>query len=144
MGAMTGGRGTLVVLAVVAVAPLVVAVAASAKTAKAPKIVLSTDSAMVNTTVVVKGKHLTPDTTYTVAVCGKTEWSLPANPCADGNQTVQTNDRGAFKTKIAARLCPQDSPPTITEETCYVGILHPTGIDTLALDPAAPLEVSWP
>src|SRR5581483_3702684 len=101
-------------------------------------------SAMVNTSVVVKGKRFPPDTQLTIEECGRTTWVVTQDECADNGVTVTTNDRGAFKTTIKAALCPQDTPPTLTEETCYVGRLMPSGIDTVTLDPSAPLEVSWP
>jgi hypothetical protein len=137
-------RFRLLLVALVAIAALVGAVGASAKKPKPPKIVLKPTSAMVNSNVVVKGKRFPADTMLTIAECGRTMWVAAQDECADNAVTVTTNARGAFKTTIKAALCPQDTPPTLTEETCYVGRLMPSGIDTVALDPSAPLEVSWP
>lgn len=137
-------RYRLLLVALVAIAALVGAVGASAKKTKQPKIVLEPTSAMVNTNVVVKGKRFPPNTMLTIKECGRTMWVVTQDECADNGVTVTTNARGAFKTTIKAALCPQDTPPTITEETCYVGRLMPDGIDTVVLDPSAPLEVSWP
>jgi len=131
---------------VVASIALVVLAAAAAASGNAttPTITLDPTSAMVNTKVIVHGTGFPPNTTYTISECGKTDWSLPAKPCTKKSKTVTTNDRGSFRKKIVAMLCPQESPPMLTEETCYVGMRVVTGVDTLALDPYAPLTVSWP
>jgi hypothetical protein len=135
---------------IVALVALGAAAAASAKKA-GPKIVLDPTSAMINTTVEVHGKGFAPNASITVAECSKTTWSLPEQPCVDGNQvTLTTNANGKFKTTMKVGLCPSGPTPVVstgtpvTQRTCYIGQLTPTGIDTLALVGAAPLMVSWP
>jgi hypothetical protein len=142
-------RSFSVVAGILAVVALGVAATASAK-GSGPKIVLDPTSAMVNTTVKVRGKGFAPNASITLAECSKTAWSLPEAPCVDGNQvTVTTNANGKFHAKMTAKLCPVGptvvTPGTpVTQETCYIGQLTPTGIDTLALVGAAPIQISWP
>lgn len=119
--------------------------AVAAGHSKQPRIVAKPDDVMVNARVKLRGTGFAPNSTFTVAECGETSWSLPQDPCSAGNAvTVTTDGTGVFHAKIVAKLCPQDSPPTITQETCYVGARVVTGIDTLALRGAASIMVSWP
>jgi hypothetical protein len=113
--------------------------------ARTPKIVAKPTSVMVNRPVKLRGSGFKPNATFTVEECGQTNWIAPQSPCASGNSVmVTTNAKGKFKATMTAMLCPQASPPTLTEETCYIGEVSVTGIDTLELVGAAPITVSWP
>lgn len=144
---MTRSAGVVLFAAVAAVFALVAASTGLAKHSPppAPTIVAKPDSAMVNTKIKLHGSGFAPNAPLTLAECGVTMWSVPADPCADGNRVmVTTNAKGAFHTKMTAALCPQPAPPQLTEETCYIGQLMPSGIDTLALVGSVAVTISWP
>jgi len=109
---------------------------------------------MIDTTIKLRGKGFDPNTTLTLKECSVKTWSLPLDPCAQRNEvTVTTNARGRFHTAMTAALCPAITPvvgptpstgPVGTQETCYIGAVHPSGIDTLELVGAVPVQISWP
>jgi hypothetical protein len=133
------------------------AIAASAVAANAsgPTIVAKPTSAMVNTKVKLHGKGFDPETTLTLKECSVTSWSLPLDPCVTGNEvTVTTNARGGFHAKMTVGICPPNGTPVTaptpstvpvgTQRTCYIGAVHPSGIDTIELVGAVAIQVSWP
>ncbi len=101
--------------------------------------------AMVGTTITLKGKALPPNTTITVAECGKTFWLAPETPCVEGNEIeVMTNAKGRFEAPFEVGLCPEGEQIGMrTERKCYVGRVV-FGEDTGELRGATKLLVSYP
>ena len=100
---------------------------------------------MVNQIVRLTGTGFAPATSLALAECSLTHWIAPQNPClSDNSVTVTTSTSGSFVTSMRAEICPAVSPPTGTERTCYIGVRQPTGVDTVRLEGAARIVVSWP
>ena len=100
---------------------------------------------MVNQIVGLTGTGFAPATSLTLVECSLTNWIVPQNPClSDNSVTVTTSISGSFATSMRAEICPAVSPPAGTERTCYIGIRQPTGVDTVRLEAAARIVVSWP
>lgn len=100
---------------------------------------------MVNQIVGLTGTGFAPVTSLTLVECSLTHWIVPQNPCLGNNSvTVTTSTSGSFATSMRAEICPAVSPPTGTDRTCYIGVRQPTGVDTVRLEGAAPIVVSWP
>lgn len=102
---------------------------------------------MVNTVVTVTGTGFTPGVAVGLNECGQTSWIAPMNPCTTGNAvTVVPDASGRFVTGFKAEVCPRPAPiqPPVTEATCYVGVIKPTGVDTIVLSPATKLIVTYP
>jgi hypothetical protein len=141
------------VVALGAVAALTAAASASSAAAQisatpaAPHIVARPDSVMVNGTTTLTGTGFPAKSKVQLRECGASSWIAPKNPCISTNEiTVTASASGGFTTPFKVQLCPRTLPPTppVTEETCYVGELRPTGIDTLALLGAAKITVTYP
>jgi hypothetical protein len=141
------------VLAAAAVAAVAVSGAALASAATpspvVPRIVAVPNNVMVNTNTALTGVGFAPNSTLHVVECGTTSWIAPQNPCDTTNAiNVTTNAAGGFHAVFKVQLCPRVVPPPtavpITEEQCYIGVPKPTGIDTIALEGAAPVIVTYP
>ncbi len=123
------------------------AAAQTSATPAAPHIVARPDSVMVNGTTTLTGTGFPAKSKVLLQECGEASWIAPKNPCISTNEvTVTTGAGGGFTTPFKVQLCPRTLPPTppVTEETCYIGELRPTGIDTLALLGAAKITVTYP
>jgi hypothetical protein len=121
------------------------AASAGAQPSTPPHIVLTPNNVMVNQTVSVRGTGFPRDASLRLEECSLTRWVVTQNPCLSNNAvTVSTNRAGAFETTMKAEICPAVSPPQGTQRTCYVGVPRPSGIDTVRLEGAARLVVSWP
>ena len=135
----------LLSLAMAAAGVGVWSVPASAATAAAPHIVAKPTHVMVNQQVALQGRGFAPDVSLTLLECSETHWIAPKNPClSDNSITVHTTASGAFRARMKAEICPAASSPPQTERTCYIGVPHPTGVDTVQLVGAARIVVSWP
>ena len=126
------------------------AIAASAAPAAAhkatPHIAAKPDSVMVNGTTQLVGGGFAKHTKLTLSECGSTVWIVPQEKCDTTNMvTIKTNGAGAFKAAFKVQLCPAEAPPPPpTEETCYIGVVHPFGVDQEELVGAAKITVTWP
>jgi hypothetical protein len=77
--------------------------------------------------------------------CGKANWIAPQNPCTTNNSvTVTTNSLGGFRTKFKAELCPEGARVGPTALRCYIGVVKPSGIDTVNLKPSVKIIVTYP
>ena len=115
--------------------------------AAAPHIVARPNNLMVNATTTLTGTGFPAKSRVSLAECGAASWIAPRDPCDTTNTvTVTTNRAGGFTTPFKVQLCPRTTPPVppVTEETCYVGEPHPTGVDTIALRGAARITVTYP
>jgi hypothetical protein len=117
-----------------------------AATSTGPHIVARPVDVMVDKPVALHGTGFPRNRSLVLTECSQTEWSVPQNPCLSDNQvTVHTNGAGAFLTSMKAEICPATTPPPPqTERTCYIGVAHPSGVDTMTLVGAAKIVVSWP
>jgi hypothetical protein len=134
-------RGALVLCA--AVGALAVAGPAYAM-GGGPKVTATPHKVMVNTTIVLKGKHFPANKTITLLECGKKFWLAPSNPCLEDAKEVTTDAKGRFETSFKAGVCPEaERTKHPTEVVCYVGEVI-FGEDTGELVGAAKLFVSYP
>jgi hypothetical protein len=112
----------------------------------APTLRAMPHSVMVNTDATIVGKNFTPGSSVQLTECSATTWVVPNPPCnADNAVTVAANKKGAFKTAFKVELCPggkHGKKPT--SEICYIGVAHPSGIDTVELSPSAKVLVTYP
>lgn len=138
-------------LASVTILPLAVAAAlasaAAAQTSTPPHIVANPNNIMVNGITTLTGTGFPPNASIPLQECGQTTWIAPQDPCDSTNAiTVTTSPEGTFTTPFKVQLCPRSVPPTppVTEETCYIGEPHPTGVDTITLLGAAKITVTYP
>jgi hypothetical protein len=112
-----------------------------------PHIVAKPSNLMVNTTTRLTGTGFRPNATLTVMECSRTGWIVPQEPCATKNAvTVTTSSVGTFHASMTALVCPKVMQPAGSgfQETCYVGVPHPRGIDTIVLVGAAKIIVTGP
>ncbi len=134
-------------LAVAACALVTFACTAPSPPPTSPTITVSPDNVMVNTTVTVTGAGFTPGQTVHLAECGQTSWIAPQSPCTTDNAvTIVADSHGGFSTGMKAEVCPRPSPipPPVTEAHCFVGDQQPTGVDTIELQYATSLIVTYP
>jgi hypothetical protein len=112
----------------------------------APTLRAMPHSVMVNTDATIVGKNFTPGSSVQLTECSATTWVVPNAPCnADNAVTVTTNKKGAFKTAFKVALCPGGKPgKKPTSEICYLGVAHPSGIDTVGLSPSVKVLVTYP
>jgi hypothetical protein len=102
---------------------------------------------MVNTDTHLVGTGWPADKTLHISECSQRSWIVPQNPCATSNMiSVTTNASGDFKTTLTAAVCPgaSGSDSFGFSETCYVGVPHPVGVDTIKLVGAAKITVTGP
>ena len=135
----------MIAASLAAATPFLATGAASA--AAVPHIVAKPNNLMVNTTTHLTGTGFRPNTTLKVMECSRTNWIVPQQPCATKNVvTVTTNSAGAFRASMTALVCPKVMQPARRgfQETCYVGVPHPRGIDTIVLVGAAKIVVTGP
>ena len=121
--------------------------AASANAVAGPRIVANPNNVMVNSAVSLHGTGFGADTVVQLTECSRTSWIVPQQFCSKGNtRSVRTNRRGAFVTSFTMNLCPQSKPSTgpVTQRTCYVGEIKPSGVDTVQLVGAAKITVTYP
>ena len=113
-----------------------------------PRIVATPNDVMVNTQITLAGKGFPPHTRLRIKECSSTTWLVVAqSPCDKANEIwVHTRKHGRFSSSFTAELCPRTSTGSapITQETCYVGVPEPSGIDTITLVGAAQVIVTYP
>ncbi len=118
---------------------------ASAVTPVPPSITANPNNLMVNTDTVLTGKNFAHGAKVHLTECGKTNWIAPQNPCNTNNTvTVTTNSLGGFRTRFKAELCPGGARVGPTALRCYIGVVKPTGVDTIALVPSVKIVVTYP
>jgi hypothetical protein len=133
-----------VVLSVVA---LVVAIGIDTADAasEAPHITAKPSNLMVNTKTTLTGTGFPSKAKLTIQECAKRNWVVPQNPCVNRNKiTVTTDSHGRFVHQFKVILCGGKHGPTPTSQICYVGALHPEGVDTITLLGAAKVVVTYP
>ena len=123
-----------------------VASAISAVPPVPPTIAAKPDNVMVNTVTTLTGKGFAKHISVTVEECSVKTWVVMTNPCGTTNTvTVRTNGKGSFRTNLTVQACP---PPTTPgpglSMLCYIGVPHPSGIDTVALQPETSIVVTHP
>jgi hypothetical protein len=113
-----------------------------------PQIVATPNDVMVNTQITLTGSGFPPHMRLRIAECSSTGWMVVAQkPCDNANKIwVHTHAHGNFSSPFTAELCPRTStgPDPVTQETCYVGVPEPSGIDTISLVGAAQVIVTYP
>lgn len=122
--------------------------AATAATSVPPTITARPDTVMVNTPTKLTGRNFPARTTETLVECSQTTWVVPADPCDTSNSvTVRTNARGRFTKRFTVDVCPAPSSATGAadlSQLCYIGVVHPSGIDTVSLQPVTGIVVTYP
>jgi len=144
--------GSLGLILVISLALSIGPTPAGARTGPArsahPRIVASPNDVMVNTQITLTGKGFPLHTRLRIKECSSTTWPVVAqNPCDSANKIwVHTRAHGRFSSPFSAELCPRTSTGTdpVTQETCYVGVQEPSGIDTITLVGAAQVIVTYP
>jgi len=113
-----------------------------------PKIVPTPNDVMVNTQITLTGSGFPPHMRLRIKECSSPAWVVVAqNPCDSANKIwVHTRAHGRFSSPFTAELCPRNSTGSdpVTQETCYVGVPEPSGIDTITLVGAAQVIVTYP
>lgn len=103
---------------------------------------------MVNTAITLTGSGFPAHMRLRIAECSSTAWVVVAQkPCDRANRIwVHTHATGRFSSSFTAELCPRTSAGSdpVTQETCYVGVPEPSGIDTITLVGAAQVIVTYP
>ena len=109
------------------------------------RIVAKPSSVMVNTDTTLRGTGFPAHTNVALEECGTTFWLAPKDPCnSDNAKTVEANGLGRFRTSFKVELCPEGEPGEFpTSRICYIGVPR-FGIDTVALEPAAKVTVTYP
>ena len=125
---------------------LAMATPASAVSPRPPKIKAHPDNLMVNTFTTLTGTNFAPNTTLRLAECSTTAWAVGAqSPCTTNNAvSVTTGASGEFTTKFQAEVCPGGKRVGPTAVRCYIGVPKPSGIDTMALEAAVKIVVTYP
>jgi hypothetical protein len=119
--------------------------AAAAVTPLPPTISVNPNNVMVNTNTTVTGHNFKPRSTVVLTECSKTNWIAPQNPCDTNNGvTVTTNSLGGFRTLMKVETCLGVAVPAGVSEVCYIGVVHPAGVDTIVLQPHAKIVVTFP
>ena len=144
---MLNGRMTLATVAVAAVCVSMPAGAlgrASAR-AKTPTITAKPASAMVNTSITLRGRGFPSRATVRLRECGRRFWLDPLAPCNLANEvSVTTGASGRFAATFKVEVCPEGEPiEVITQRRCYIGVPQ-SGEDTGALEPSVQVAVSYP
>jgi hypothetical protein len=114
--------------------------------AAGPHITAHPDNLMVNTATNLVGTGFAPTTSLTVEECGHKNWIAPQNPCDSSNSVVvTTSEHGTFKTAFTVQTCPggTNKGPGFSER-CYIGVPHPSGVDTIDLLGAVRITVTGP
>jgi hypothetical protein len=126
--------------------PLPFPPASRAQPETAPVIVANPNNLMVNTNTILGGRHFHPHTTIHLVECSRTSWVVVAQKPCDTNNTVTltTSAAGSFTTRFKAELCPQATRVGPTAVRCYIGIPKPSGIDTVTLQAAVAITVTYP
>jgi hypothetical protein len=121
------------------------ALAAQAPAARKAKITARPDNVMVNGHSTLTGRGFPAHAVLALRECGRTFWLVPNEPCNTRNAvSVKTDARGRFTTTFSAEVCPEGQPgKVITERTCYIGVPR-VSEDTVALEGAAKIIVTYP
>jgi hypothetical protein len=120
---------------------------ASAEGAGGPHIGVQPRSAMVNSTVTLKGARFPANSSIELVECSATSWLVPEEPCDTSNAiTVTSGPTGRFTAPFTVQLCPRTVPPKppVTRERCYIGERLLTGEDTEGLLGATRITVTYP
>ena len=141
---LTGLAGGAILLMLAA--PLGATASAAGVSARPPVITAKPDNVMVNTDTTLVGRNFKPATKLRLAECSKKNWVVPSRPCDSANTvTVRTNAKGQFKTKFKVEACPSSAAVSgDLAERCYIGVPKPSGVDTVRLEAAAPIVVTFP
>lgn len=153
---MRGKRGLGIVAATIVAGASVTAAAASAAAgqprqtpiARVPSIVARPASVMVNTKTELSGSGFQPRSRLLIWECSARTWVVPLQVCNHRNAVhVTTDGLGRFKVAMTALVCPARLPALAAAgfaRTCYVGVPHVRGVDTVALAGAARITVTGP
>ena len=127
-------------------APLGASASAAGVSARPPVITAKPDNVMVNTDTTLIGRNFKPATKLVLAECSRKSWVVPARPCDTGNTvTVRTNAKGQFKIRFKVEACPSNAAVSGgLAERCYIGVPQPSGVDTVRLEGAEPIVVTFP
>jgi len=131
----------------VTAASLAPPVASASASAAPPSLTVKPHSVMVNTSGEISGKRFARHASVTVIECAATNWLVPTDPCDRTNEvTVETNGQGRFHAGFRAQTCPGGATTGSggLAFRCYLGVAAPSGLDTIALEPFTPLEVTYP
>jgi hypothetical protein len=137
-----GGVAILMVAAPLGTAAL----PASAATTTPPVITAKPSNVMVNQHTNLAGRGFPRFATLRLAECSKTNWVVPAKPCDKGNSiVVRTDGKGSFVTGFKVEACngARASAKGLAQ-VCYIGVPKPSGIDTVRLEGAARIVVTFP
>lgn len=139
-------RGTAVVVGAVSIFGSFPVVACPGASASAqPHIVVQPSTARAGSSVAVRGTGFPARTRLTVEECSASSWIAPQDPCVKHNAvSTRTNQQGGFRLHMVVRTCPvRTSDGTHRRSrTCYIGVPHPSGIDTIELTGAAQIRVT--
>jgi Neocarzinostatin family len=132
--------------AMLATPTVAMATPASAVSPRPPKIKAHPDNSMVNTFTTLTGSGFSPNATLRLTECSTTNWAVGAqSPCnANNTVTLTTGATGEFTTKFQADVCPNGKRVGPTAVRCYIGVPKPSGIDTMTLEAAAKITVTYP
>lgn len=108
----------------------------------APTITVNPNNVKANNSTTVRGCNFKHHSRVALVECLETSWIAPRKPCdTDNSVTVTTNSSGGFRTTMKVDACRGAAPAGITED-CYFGVVKPTGVDTIALQPYATIALS--
>jgi hypothetical protein len=140
-GVIVGAIGLVATATVALPSPAVWALSGTA-----PVITANPNNLMVNTNTTLTGRHFARAKALRLVECSRTAWVVVAqNPCDTNNiVTVTTNRAGGFTTRFKAELCPDATRVGPTAVRCYIGVPRPSGVDTVTLEAAVAITVTYP
>jgi hypothetical protein len=112
-----------------------------------PRIVARPDNLMVDTSTVLSGSGFKPHTKLRIQECSAMTWDVPLKICNHPNTVrVRTDAHGRFKVNFKAMVCPFSRRLGFDgfSKTCYVGVPHIQGVDTITLLGGTKLVVTGP
>ena len=120
-------------------------VAAGATQPPVPHIAATPHNLMINSNTKLTGSDFPANRGLRVAECSTKNWPVMTNACVSSNAIrVTTNAHGRFTAMFKAELCGGKHGPFPTSQVCYVGVPHPSGVDTETLVGAAKIIVTYP
>jgi len=139
---LLGGPAVLVMTTSIAL----LAPAASAISPVPPSISAHPNNLMVNAQTSLIGKNFPADKALRLTECSRTTWVVVSQHPCDNNNTVTltTNAFGGFRTQFKAELCPGGVRVGPTAVACYIGVPRPNGVDTVKLEAAVKIVVTYP
>ena len=113
--------------------------------ATAPTLAVKPAVVTLNTDTLVTGRHFKALSRITLVECTRRSWIAPQHPCDTGNSvTVTANAAGRFRTEMVVRRCPGTTLSTGVPVRCYLGVVKPSRIDTIALQPNVQIMITSP